>query len=248
MIEAEVQGAIGRVTLNSLATHNALDRPAMDGLMRVLEDWSKRSDLRALILTGTGRSFCSGAALGEVTKPDWTEDRLTALCDALEGFPTPTVARLNGGVYGGGMELALSCDFRVGVKGMRAFAPPARFGIHYAPAGLARVIDRLGAQVARRVFLLGETFDDAALLRHGFLDRLVEPEELDAMTDWIAETLAAAAPLAIQGMKRSIVELSKGAHDDAAANLRIATCIASADHAEGMAARREKRKPRFNGT
>jgi enoyl-CoA hydratase/carnithine racemase len=248
MIEAEVEGAIGRVTLNSPATHNALDRSAMDALMRVFEDWSTRSDLRALVLTGTGRSFCSGAALGEVTKADWTEDRLTALCDALEAFPAPTVARLNGGVYGGGMELALSCDFRVGVTGMRAFAPPARFGIHYAPAGLARVIDRLGPQVARRVFLLGETFDDAALLRHGFLDRLVAPEELDSATDWIAETLAAAAPLAVRGMKRSIVELSKGAHDDAAANRRIATCTASADHAEGMAARREKRKPRFTGT
>ena len=248
MIEAEIEDAIGRVVLNSPANHNALDRQAMDALMRVFEDWTTRSDLRALILTGTGRSFCSGAALGEVTRADWTEDRLTALCDALEAFPAPTVARLNGGVYGGGMELALSCDFRVGVKGMRAFAPPARFGIHYAPAGLARVIDRLGPQVARRVFLLGETFDDASLLHHGFLDRLVAPDELDSVTDWIAETLAAAAPLAIQGMKQSIVELSRGAHDDAAADRRIATCIASADHAEGMAARREKRKPRFTGT
>jgi enoyl-CoA hydratase/carnithine racemase len=248
MIEAEVQGAVGRIVLNSPANHNALDRPAMDALMRVFEDWSKRSELRVLILSGTGPSFCSGAALGEVSKADWTEDRLTALCDALEAFPAPTVARLNGGVYGGGMELALSCDFRVGVTGMRAFAPPARFGIHYAPAGLARVIDRLGPQVARRIFLLGETFDDAALLCHGFLDRLVAPDELDAVTDRMADTLAAAAPLAIQGMKRSIVELSKGAHDDAAASRRIAICIASADHAEGMAARREKRKPRFTGT
>jgi enoyl-CoA hydratase/carnithine racemase len=131
---------------------------------------------------------------------------------------------------------------------MRAFAPPARLGIHYEPAGIARAIDRLGSQVARRVFLLGETFDDAALLRHGFLDHLVAPEDLDAMTDGIVGTLAAGAPLAVQGMKRSILEISRGALDADAARLRVAACLASADHAEGLAAQREKRAPRFTGT
>ncbi len=247
MIEAEVEGAVGRIVLNAPETHNALDRAAMGALIRVLEDWSTRTDLRALVLTGTGRSFCSGAALADVARADWTDNPLTALCDALEWFPAPTVARLNGGVFGGGVELALSCDFRIGVAGMRVFAPPARLGIHYEPAGLARAIDRLGSQVARRLFLLGETFDDAALLRHGFVDILVEPGELDAVTDRMAATLAEAAPMAVRGMKRSILELSKGAHDDAAARRRIAACFASADHAEGLAAKREKRAPRFTG-
>lgn len=247
MIEAEVQGAVGRIVLNSPDTHNALDRAAIGALSRVIEDWSARSDLRVAVLTGAGRSFCSGAALDDVAGEGWTDNPLTALCDALESFPAPTVARLNGGVYGGGVELALACDFRIGVAGMRAFAPPARLGIHYEPAGLARAIDRLGSQVTRRLFLLGETFDDAALLRHGFLDRLVAAEALDAAVDGIAGTLAEAAPLALRGMKRSIVELSKGAHDDAAARARIAACFASADHAEGLAARREKRAPRFVG-
>ena len=109
---------------------------------------------------------------------DWSDNPLTRLCDALEAFPVPTVAGLNGGAYGGGVELALACDFRIGVTGMRAFAPPARLGIHYEPAGIARVIDRLGSQAARRMFLLAETFDAPALLAAGFLDRLVEPEEL----------------------------------------------------------------------
>ena len=247
MIEAEVEGAVGRVVLNAPETHNALDRAAMGAMIRLLEDWSGRSDLRVLVLTGVGRSFCSGAALGDVARADWTDNPLTALCDALESFPAPTIARLNGGVYGGGVELALACDFRIGVTGMRAFAPPARLGIHYEPAGLARAIDRLGSQMARRLFLLGETFDDAELLRHGFLDHLIAPDDLDAVTDGMAATLADAAPLAVQGMKRSILELSDGAHDDAAARTRIAACFASADHAEALAARREKRSPRFIG-
>ena len=135
----------------------------MPSSLALLAAWAARDDLRALVLTGRGRSFCAGAALGDVGGADWTDNPLTRLCDALEAFPLPTVAGLNGGVYGGGVELALACDFRVGVTGMRAFVPPARLGIHYEPAGIARAIDRLGSQAARRLFLLAETFDAEAL-------------------------------------------------------------------------------------
>ena len=246
MIEAALDGPIGRITLNAPASHNALDQAAMRELGALLDDWSQ-TDLRALVLTGRGRSFCAGAALGDVAAADWSENPLTALCDTLEAFPAPTVAGLNGGVYGGGMELALACDFRVGVRGMRAFAPPARLGIHYEPAGIARAIDRLGPQMARRIFLLAETFDDAALEAAGFLDRLVAPEALEATVDEIAATLAGLAPLAVRGMKRTIVELARGTLDRDAARARVAACFASADHAEGLAAQRERRTPHFAG-
>ena len=174
----------------------------MRELTALLADWAARDDLRALVLTGRGRSFCAGAALGDVAGADWSDNPLTRLCDALEAFPAPTVAGLNGGAYGGGVELALACDFRVGVTGMRAFAPPARLGIHYEPAGIRRAIDRLGSQAARRLFLLAETFDAEALLALGFLDHLVAPDALEAKV---------------------------------------------ADHAEGLAAQRERRELRFTG-
>ena len=199
------------------------------------------------MLTGRGRSFCAGAALGDVAAADWTDNPLTAACDALEAFPVPTVAALNGGVYGGGVELALACDFRVGVTGMRAFAPPARLGIHYDPAGLKRALDRLGPQTTRRMFLLAETFDAEALLAARFLDHLVAPEALDAKVAELTDALVGLAPLAVRGMKRTILELSRGTLDAAAARARVAACFASADHAEGLAAQRERRAPRFTG-
>ena len=146
MIEAALDGPVGRITLNRPEAHNALDQAAMRELTALLADWAARDDLRALVLTGSGRSFCAGAALGDVAGADWSDNPLTRLCDALEAFPVPTVAGLNGGAYGGGVELALACDFRVGVTGMRAFAPPARLGIHYEPAGIRRAIDRLGGR------------------------------------------------------------------------------------------------------
>lgn len=247
MIRGELDGAIGRITLDRPEAHNALDQDAMRAMRALLTDWAGREHLRALVVTGRGRSFCSGAALGDVAAADWSENPLTAACDALEDFPAPTIAALNGGVYGGGVELALACDFRVGVAGMRAFAPPARLGIHYEPTGLRRAIERLGAQSARRLFLLAETFDAEALLAMGFLDHLVPPEALEAKAAELTGTLAGLAPLAVRGMKRTILELSRGSLDAEAARARVAACFASADHAEGMAAQRERRAPRFTG-
>jgi enoyl-CoA hydratase/carnithine racemase len=247
MIDADTAGPVARITLNRPEAHNALDQAAMRDLTALLALLAARDDLRALVLAGTGRSFCAGAALGDVGAADWTDNPLTALCDALEAFPAPTVAALNGGAYGGGVELALACDFRVGVTGMRAFAPPARLGIHYDPAGLRRAIDRLGSQAARRMFLLAESFEADALLAMGFLDHLVAPDALDAKAAELTDTLAALAPLAVRGMKRSILELTQGRLDPAAARQRIAACFASADHAEGLAAQRERRAPRFTG-
>lgn len=246
MILSRIDGPIGRITLDRPEAHNALDQSAMRDLRRLLEDWSGR-DLRALVLTGRGRSFCAGAALGDVAGQDWSENPLTAACDALEAFPCPTIAALNGGVYGGGVELALACDFRIGVTGMRAFAPPARLGIHYDPAGIRRAIDRLGSQAARRIFLLAETFDAEGLKALGFLDHLTAPEDLSAKAEELAQAAAGLAPLAVRGMKRTILELSRGTLDADAARARIEACFASADHAEGLAAQKEKRTPRFEG-
>ena len=194
MIEAEIVGRVGRVALARPEAHNALDQAAMAMLTAVLADWAARDDLRALVLTGRGRSFCAGAALGDVAAADWSDNPLTRLCDALEAFPTPTVAALNGGAYGGGVELALACDFRVGVTSMRAFVPPARLGIHYEPAGLRRAIDRLGSQATRRLFLLAETFDAEALVALGFLDHLVAPDALDAKVAELTDTPRLAGP------------------------------------------------------
>jgi enoyl-CoA hydratase/carnithine racemase len=248
MIEATLAGPVGRIVLNRPEAHNALDTAIIAAFDQVLADWEARDDLRVVLLSGRGRSFCAGAALGEVAGGGFAGvNPLTALCDRLDAFPVPVVAGLNGGVYGGGVELALACDFRVGVEGMRAFVPPARLGIHYEPAGIARAIDRLGSQAARRLFLRAETFAAEALLAAGFVDELVPAAALEARAAAIAAEIAALAPLAVRGMKRTIREIVAGRLDEAAARARIASCFASADHAEGLAAQREKRPPRFTG-
>ena len=246
MIEATLESGIGRITLNNPEVHNSLTREAMDSIRATLKEWSN-SDIRVLVLTGTGKSFCSGVSLGDVGAGDWSNNPLTALCDALENFHTPTICALNGGVYGGGAELALSCDFRVGVDGMKMFVPAIKIGVHYEAAGIGRYVQKLGSQTARRVFLLAEKFEDRALLDIGFLDYLVIADELSERVDTLASTINSAAPLAVQGMKRTILEISRETLDTAAAAQRTAKCFASDDHREGLAALSEKRNPVFKG-
>ena len=246
MIKAALKGQIGHITLARPAAHNALTKAAMGEIQATLEGWAD-SDIRAVILTGVGRSFCAGASLEELGDGDWGNNPLTPLCATVEGFKAPVIAALNGGVFGGGVDLALACDFRIGVEGMKMFVPPAKLGIHYEPEGIARAVQRLGAQMARRVFLLAEKFEAEALLAHGFLDELVAPEALQPRAEALAEAIAALAPMAVQGMKQTILETSQNQLDTAAAKARVRACFASADHAEGLQAMREKRPPKFTG-
>jgi enoyl-CoA hydratase/carnithine racemase len=247
MIKAVLKGRIGHITLARPAAHNALTKAAMGDIQAVLEGWADR-DIRAVILTGEGRSFCAGASLDELGDGDWENNPLTPLCATVEGFKAPVIAALNGGVFGGGVDLALACDFRLGVAGMKMFVPPAKLGIHYEPDGIARAVQRLGAQMARRVFLLAEKFEAEALLAYGFLDELVAPDVLHSRAAALAESVAALAPMAVQGMKQTILEASQNRLDTAAAKARVRSCFASADHAEGLRAMREKRPPKFTGT
>lgn len=246
MISVSLNGQIGRITLNRPEAHNALTKAAMADITAQLHRWAA-ADIRAVVLSGEGRSFCAGASLEELGDGAWDDNPLTTLCNAVEGFKAPVIAALNGGVFGGGVELALACDFRIGVRGMKMFVPPAKLGIHYEAAGIARAVQRLGAQMARRVFLLAEKFEDDALLASGFLDDLVEPEALATCATEMAEQISRLAPQAVQGMKRTILEISRGTLDEGAAKARVRACFASSDHAEGLAAMREKRPPVFSG-
>ncbi len=247
MIHASLEGQIGRITLTRPEAHNALTKAAMGEMQTVLEGWAN-SDIRAVILTGEGRSFCAGASLDELGDGDWNANPLTPLCATVEGFKAPVIAALNGGVFGGGVDLALACDFRLGVVGMKMFVPPAKLGIHYESEGIARAVQRLGAQMARRVFLRAESFEADALLAHGFLDELHLPAALPARAEALADSLKALAPMAVQGMKQTILETSQNRLDIPAAKARVRACFASNDHAEALQARREKRPPHFTGS
>lgn len=236
------------LTLNRPDRHNALDIGDLADLSRAVDEVATTPGIRLLVLTGAGaKSFCSGVNLGEVAATDWSENPLERLTDRIEGLPFPTVCALNGGVYGGGTDLALACDFRIGIDGMKCFVPPARLGIHYHVSGLRRAVERVGLQAAKRMFLAAETFDAAELLRIGFVDRLAGKEDFAATVESLALELEGMAPLAVAGMKRTLNGVARGDLDEAAARRTAIACWSSDDFREGQAALREKRKPVYRG-
>jgi enoyl-CoA hydratase/carnithine racemase len=236
---------IATLRLNRPQHLNRLHREDLLAIQAHLQRLRSEPSARVLVVTGEGRAFCAGFHLGEIDGA--ADPRLFEhIVDALEALPLPSIARLNGGVYGGATDLALACDFRVGVKGMELRMPAARLGLHYYPSGLQRFVARLGLAAAKRLFLLAETLPAEELLRIGYLDSLVEPDALDAEVARIAALLSGNAPLAVRGMKQSLDEIAGGAFAPARMREREAECAASEDLREGLAAFAERRAPRFS--
>jgi enoyl-CoA hydratase/carnithine racemase len=125
--------------------------------------------------------------------------------------------------------------------------PAARLGLHYYPGGMQRYVSRLGVDNAKRLFLLAETIGAEELLRIGFLTELVAPEALAETVEARAATLAANAPLAVQGMKTALNDIARGDADLGAIAARAAAVGKSADLKEGQRAWVEKRRPHFEG-
>jgi enoyl-CoA hydratase/carnithine racemase len=242
------------VRLNRPRQHNRLEPQDL----AVLEDIFARVDadpsIRVLMLTGTGRSFSSGFHIGALVDRlagdnRGVEDRdaFERMVDRLEGLRVPTIAVLNGSVYGGATDLALACDFRIGVEGMRLLMPAVRLGIVYYGSGIRRYVTRLGVAAAKRLFLTAQPIDADEMVRVGYLDEIVPAESLMARAEALAAILAANAPLALAGLKRAINETAIGNLDHEALAAARALCAQSGDHAEGVRAWAEKRAPVFTG-
>lgn len=236
------------MTLDRPGRHNALGAADVADFRDVLREVAANPHVRVLVLTGAGgRTFCAGASLEEMESGEMSGEIFDGLTDALTALPQPTVARLGGSVYGGGAELALCCDFRIGVPGIRLAVPAAELGVCYPLGGLRRYVGRLGLGTASRILLAAEELDAQELHRTGYLTHLVERDALDATVDEMARRLTRLAPLAVRSMKRLLHDLAGGAVDADEALRLMAECAASEDVREGLRAKREGRPPEFRG-
>ena len=241
-------GPVATITLDRPEKHNLLEIGDMGAFAALLDEVDAKDGIRVLVLTGTGeKTFCAGVDLGAVQETDWSNNPLERLCDRMETMAMPVVSALNGNVYGGACDLALASDFRIGVEDMKLVMPPARLGVIFHETGLRRFVERLGPQVARRLFLASEIVEADELYRIGFLDRVVQRKDLAGAVRALVDELVAMAPLAVRGMKRAINEISRGTLDSERLKRETLACFASDDVAEGLAASRAKRKPDFKG-
>lgn len=241
-------GPVATIVLDRPQRHNALEAADVAALKDLLDRIVSGGEARVVVLTGAGEAtFSSGASLDQMETGEMSGAIFDTLTERLATLPLPTIARISGSVYGGGVELALCCDFRVGVRGTRLSVPAARLGICYPPGGLRRYVSRLGLGPASRILLSSEEMEAEEMLRVGYLTHLVGPEELDDTVDGLAERLAGLAPLAVRNMKRILLDVASGASDEDALNALVAECAGSEDLEEGLRAWREGRTPRFEG-
>jgi enoyl-CoA hydratase/carnithine racemase len=247
----EIEGACATIRLNRPHHLNRLQPEDLAAMLQMF-DWVEQDPaVRVMVLTGTGRAFSAGFDLGEVEKRATIEagkpadSAVETVANRLEDLAVPTICRLNGGVYGGATDLALACDFRIGIDSCEMFMPAARLGLHYYGSGIKRYVTRLGVDNAKRLFLTAQKINAAEMLRIGFLTGVASAERLDDEVASLAKMIAANAPVAMAGMKRTITEFARGKLDEVAADRRHRNSMHGAEIHEGLAAFKEKRAPRF---
>ena len=248
----ELSGARATIRLNRPKHLNRLQAEDLNVLITLFDRIEADAAIRVLVLTGTGRAFSAGYDLNSVAEraissveENSAGSAFEAVVNRLEDLEVPTICALNGGVYGGATDLALACDFRIGVDTGEMFMPAARLGLHYYKSGIARYVSRLGTDNAKKLFLTAEKISAPEMLRIGYLTAMVPSESLDEEVDRLATLLAGNAPLAMAGMKRTINEIARGKLDEVAADRRARDSMRGAEIKEGIKAFAEKRPPKF---
>ena len=248
----DIDGARATIRLNRPKHLNRLQSDDLGALLELFDRIEADPAVRVLVLTGTGRAFSAGYDLGSIAeRASGAAEEQTAgsafeiVVNRLEDLAVPTICRLNGGVYGGSTDLALACDFRIGVDTAEMFMPAARLGLHYYKSGIGRYVSRLGVDNAKKLFLTAQKITAPEMLRIGYLTDMVPLEILDEEVDKLADILAGNAPLAMRGMKRAINEFARGKFDEEAADMRHRESMRSDEIKEGIKAFAEKRPPKF---
>lgn len=249
-VRVVVDGAVRTVTLCWPDKRNALDAAMLAGLAAAF-DGEPGPDERVVMLRAQGPAFCAGLDLAERRQSGTPagESPIEDVLAAVDAWPLPVVAVVQGDAIAGGNELALHCDLVVA-------STRASFGMSLAQIGLAptwylagKLLDVGGPVLARELLLLGDPVPATRLAALGVIARAVPPHELDAAADRFVDRLAANAPLSLKAIKavirRGIDARSGIAHDDVDALIDAARH--SADAREGIAARLERRAPRFEG-
>ncbi len=245
-----------RIRISNPDKRGALDHEILDALRDAIND----ADARCVVITGDGPVFSAGYDIGnfndETALGDAAEKLVahpfTDAMDAIEAYPYPVIAAINGHAIGGGLELAVTCDIRIAARGVKLGMPPAKIGLIYGHTGLRRFIDVCGVANTNELFYVGRNVDADRAYFMGLVNRVVEADELeDAVLDLAAE-IGANSPLSLEGNKRIMRTLRnyEGSLPDEVERELVAlreSCFQTEDFHEGIKAFGEKRSPEWKG-
>ena len=254
-LRVDTDGPVATLTLDRPDSLNALTVPVKLAIRDALESIAEDRAVRAVILTGAGRAFCAGQDLAEREEPDAApldvevRDRYNPIIRALRSMGQPVIAAVNGVAAGAGASLAFACDIRIAAEEARFMLAFGRIGL-VPDSGATWFLPRLvGPAKAAELALVGDAVDASEALRLGLVSRVVPGDQLMTEARAMADRLAEGAPLALSLTKGALeraltIDLDEALEGEAKLQ---GIAGASADHAEGLAAFREKRPPRFTG-
>jgi len=257
MLKVETSGGVARVTLDRPEIRNAFDDALIAALTKALRALDGDNKVRAVVLAGNGPAFCAGGDLNWMKRMAGYgyEENLSdaqALADlmkTLDRMRKPTIARVHGPAYAGGVGLVAACDIAVGTPEAKFCLSEAKLGL--SPATISPYVVRaMGERMARRYFLTAEVFDAAEAQRIGLLTAVSPSEKLDGEIEEILRHLMQSGPQALVKIKELIRAVACGPVDDtmiADTAKRIAEIRVSPEGREGIASFLEKRKPSWHG-
>jgi enoyl-CoA hydratase/carnithine racemase len=251
-VRYEVRGAVAVLTLNRLATRNALTTELLGALVRALDDAEADDAVRAIVLTGGPSVFASGADVRELRDADpaaYLVSERQSAWQRIARVGKPTVAAVAGPVLGGGCELALHCDLLVAADNAVLGQPEIRLGLLPGAGGTQRWARVVGRYQAAEVVLAARTVDAWTARAYGIAAEVVPAERLVEAAVSLANTIGGFGPVAVR-LARQGLRASEEMPISAALALEkslLATALSTEDHVEGIDALLDKRAPRFTG-
>lgn len=257
-LTVEATGPVATITLTQPDVRNAFSDEVIADITRAFSWVGAQDQVRAVVLAAEGPAFCAGAnlnwmrAMADYTREENLVDagKLAEMLRVIYTCPKPTIARVQGDVYAGGMGLVACCDMAVAASHAGFCLSEVKIGL--IPATISPyVIRAMGPRAAHRYFLTGERFDAAEALRTGFVHQVVEAEALDSAVDGLLKHLLSASPAAVQACKKLVLDVAGREVDEALIAetvAGIADIRASAEGKEGVQAFLNKRKPSWLGS
>lgn len=257
LVRLDSASAVARLSMNRPQARNALSVELCDAITEAVTATERSSSARVLILRGEGKVFCAGADYAAISGPEGLDflPAFERMLETVSRCRVPVVAAIQGAALGGGLQLAVACDFRIVAADAKLGIPSARLGIVVNFENVQRLVLLVGPALAREMLMAARTFDGAAAEEAGLVNRSVVAGELDVAVAEVASNIAELAPLSVQGAKKTIQAVvdhlsdARTSQPDATAEVDrlVVGAYNSNDLAEGLAAIVEKRKANFKG-
>jgi enoyl-CoA hydratase len=256
-VVAEKNGHLGRLIISNPSKHNAVSKAMWHELANGVKAYDIDDDVRVIVLEGAGeKAFAAGADISKFENErgnlDQTNDYSSAVgrgYSAVQHSLKPTIAKIRGYCYGGGMGIAVSCDLRICSSDSSFCIPAAKLGIGYGHENTKVLIDLVGPSFAKEIFYTGRRFDAEEARAMGFINRVLPRADLDTYVQEYVDMIVGNAPLSLRATNLIVNELLKDESDRdiSLCEQLVDDCAKSKDVIEGRTAFMEKRKPIFKG-